>query len=113
MAGWAAAGVDTSGGVGVWFGGEGKVEKWSALVMVAVADPAKLLETVKRLAKREGAMDVGEKVAHEGGEWYPFQRTLGQRTTEDGGLFIRGGQAVLTTGNKDVVARAWAKTARA
>ena len=105
VAGWAAAGVDTSGGVGVWFGGEGKVEKWSALVMVAVADQAKLLETVKRLAKREGAMDVGEKVAHEGGEWYPFQRTLGQRTTEDGGLFIRGGQAVLTTGNKDVVAR--------
>ena len=62
--------MDTSGGVGVWFGGEGKVEKWSALVMVAVADQAKLLETVKRLAKREGAMDAGEKVAHEGGEWY-------------------------------------------
>ena len=105
VAGWTAAGMDTSGGVGVWFGGEGKVEQWASLVMVAIADKAKMLETVKRLAKREGAMDVGAMVAHDGGEWYPFERTLGQRTTQSGGLFIKGNQAVLTRGKLEDLAR--------
>jgi hypothetical protein len=112
VAGWTAAGMDPSGGVGVWFGGEGKIEAWTGLVMVSVADKAKMLETAKRLAKREGAMDVGEMVAHEGGEWYPFQRTLGQRVTQDGGMWIKGKQAVFTTGKKEFLSRLGKDTKR-
>jgi hypothetical protein len=102
-AGWKEAGVDTGAGLVVWFGGAEAQKDWKAFVLVSVADRKALLDVAGRLAKREGAMDLGAPVAHDGGEWIPFQRTLGQKTIGAGGVFLKDGRAVFTaSGLKDL-----------
>jgi hypothetical protein len=109
---WVKAGVDPKGGLAVWYGGTGEMKTWTAFVLLRVADKKALMERVAALAQREGAMDVGKPEAHDGGEWFPFQRTLGQKITSAGGVFVKGERAVLTSATKDKLALLKAGDAR-
>lgn len=102
---WKKAGLDLAPGIGLWFGGKGSSADWDSLVSLTLSDKKLLLAMAKRLAEREGAMDLGAPVAHDGGEWYPFERTFGQKRTVAGGLFIKGDRVVFTSGDKDSLER--------
>jgi hypothetical protein len=104
-AAWKSAGLDLTPGIGLWFGGKGGSADWVSLVSLKLSDKKLVLATAKRLATREGAMDLGAPVAHDGGEWIPFERTFGQKRMVAGGLYIKGDRVVFTSADKDSLDR--------
>jgi hypothetical protein len=98
--GLAEAGIDPSGGVTLWVGGSGGVSNIKGFTLLKVGDEAKFLAAAGRLGMSLGSMELSEPVALHGGTWRAFTRKMGQRTLDEGGLFLKGGDAILTSGDK-------------
>ena len=94
------AGIDSKGGMTLWVGASDSLASLKGFTLLKVSDEAKFLAAAERLAMALGSMDLAKPVEVHGGTWRAFSRKMGQRTLAEGGLFLKGTDAILTSGDQ-------------